>query len=117
MNKPIYKLLDWIDINKLNWDYLSKNKYAIDLLKDNPNKINWYYLSSNENAIDLLRDNQDKIIWSNLSENKGIFKLDYEKMRKNFEDMEEDILKVVLHPKRVFRYLEEYGFDIDDMFD
>ena len=73
MNKPIYKLLDWIDINKLDWN--------------------------------------------NLSRNKRIFKLDYEKMRKNFEDMEEEILKVVLHPKRVFRYLEEYGYDVDDMYD
>jgi hypothetical protein len=38
-------------------------------------------------------------------------------MRKNFEDMEEEILKVVLHPKRVFRYLEEFNYDVDDMYD
>ena len=43
MNKPIYKLLDWIDINKLDWNNLSRNKYAIELLKDNKDKIDWYY--------------------------------------------------------------------------
>jgi hypothetical protein len=32
-NEPIYKLLDWIDINKLNFTNLSYNKNAINLLK------------------------------------------------------------------------------------
>jgi hypothetical protein len=30
---PNYELLDWIDINKLNWNWLSSNN-AIELLKD-----------------------------------------------------------------------------------
>jgi hypothetical protein len=34
------KLRDWIDINKLNWNELSFNSNAIELLKENPNKIN-----------------------------------------------------------------------------
>ena len=43
--KPLYKLLDWIEINKLHWDGL-------------------YGLSSNPNAIHLLEKNTDKINWS-----------------------------------------------------
>ena len=73
MNKPIYKLLDWIDIDKINWSYLSQNKNAIELLKLNKDKIDWYYLTENENAIDLLKENQDKIYWLDLSLNKKIF--------------------------------------------
>jgi len=33
LNKPIYKLRDWIDKNKVNWNYLSKNPNAIEILK------------------------------------------------------------------------------------
>ena len=47
------KLSDWIDINKISWDYLSCNKNAVYLLEENKDKINWCYLSSNPNAIKL----------------------------------------------------------------
>ena len=33
LNKPIYKLRDWIDINKLNWNTLNLNNNAFELLK------------------------------------------------------------------------------------
>ena len=69
MNKPFYKLLDWIDIDNLEWFYLSKNPRAIDLLEANPDKINWDSLSLNPNAIELLKANKDKINWSYLSLN------------------------------------------------
>ena len=36
-----YVLLDWIDKDKLDWDCLSENSNAIDLLKENPNKGVW----------------------------------------------------------------------------
>jgi hypothetical protein len=49
--KTLYKLLDWIDINKLNWDELSFNPNSIQLLEKNPDKICWNYLSKNSNAI------------------------------------------------------------------
>jgi len=41
------KLRDWIDINKINWDFLSLNKNAIELLKANPDKIDWEELFIN----------------------------------------------------------------------
>ena len=66
-------LLEWIDIEKLNWKMLSVNVNAIDLLEANKDKINWKYLSRNPNAICLLLDNKDKIDWCWLSKNPSIF--------------------------------------------
>ncbi len=57
----MYKLRDWIDINKIDWEGLSFNSNAIELLKENQDKINWDYLSFNVNAIELLEQNKDKI--------------------------------------------------------
>ena len=69
------KLLDWIDISKLNCDRLSINEEAMYLLEHNKDIIYWSYLSSNENAIHLLEKNQDKIDWNNLSKNKNAIHL------------------------------------------
>ena len=41
------ELLDWVDTEKLNWNYLSYNANAIELLKENQDKINWNTLSKN----------------------------------------------------------------------
>ena len=70
-----YKLRDWIDINKIDWEYLSFNSNAIELLKENQNKISWIYLSRNPNAIELLKENSNKI---NIS--KYIKNIDYKKI-------------------------------------
>ena len=51
LNKPIWKLRDWIDKSKLNWTYLSKNPNAIELLEANRDKIHWGWLSENPNAV------------------------------------------------------------------
>ncbi len=69
------KLLSWIDLNKLDWDILSENPSAIDLLKDNLNKINWDWLSGNPSAIDLLTAYPDRIDWDYLSENPAAINL------------------------------------------
>ena len=133
LNRPIWKLRDWIDIekidwerlsynknaiklleenkDKINWDYLSHNKNAIELLKknaielleQNPDKINWDNLSRNKNASSLLKENPDKINWYYLSSNPSIFELDYEKMRENNQSMYEDLIKEVMKPSRVFK--------------
>ena len=126
LNKPIWKLRDWINIENLYLDMLSYNKNAVDFhckskLKfdknifdylENPDKINWYYLSFNKNAIKILEENPDKINWKRFSENSSIFELDYEKMRENNQEMYEDLIKEVMKPSRVFKnpdydYLEE----------
>jgi len=64
-------LLDWIDINKLNWDNLSKNYNAIDLLKENYDKINWENLSMNYNALYILHKNINKVSCIGLIKNKN----------------------------------------------
>ena len=94
--EPEYKLLDWIDINNINYILLnlnnnaisflnenrdninlnlSSNPAAIELLKENRDKIDWFQLSKNPNAIELLRENPDKINWFNLSLNPNAIEL------------------------------------------
>ena len=63
----MYKLRDWVNIYKLNWECLSTNPNAIHLLEENKDKIDWECLSSNPNAIYLLEQNKDKINWEYLS--------------------------------------------------
>ena len=81
-----YVLRDWIPLDKIRWNQLSKNPNAIDLLREKiteesemdeddleklkeSEKIDWVYLSGNPNAIELLRANQDKIDFIGLSAN------------------------------------------------
>ena len=52
INDKMLKLRDWIDINKIYWNWLSFNINAIELLKENKDKIDWDSLSSNPNAIE-----------------------------------------------------------------
>ena len=42
--------------DKINWDNLSRNKNAIEILKQNREKIHWRYLSRNKNANELLKN-------------------------------------------------------------
>jgi hypothetical protein len=62
-----YVLKDWIPLKKLDWEELSKNPNAIELLRANPTKIDWKQLSCNPNAIELLKENTKKIVWECLS--------------------------------------------------
>jgi len=74
---PIYKLRDWIPLNKIDWSKLSKNPKAIHILEKNLDKIDWTNLSLNPNAIHLLEQNQDKICSYSFSGNPAIFELGY----------------------------------------
>jgi hypothetical protein len=60
----IYKLKEWVNIERLDWFYLCLNPNAIHLLEENIDKIDWYSLS--RNAIHLLEKNIDKIDYSQL---------------------------------------------------
>ncbi len=128
----IYKLRDWIDINKLDWQQLSSNPNAIDLLEKNQdkiywfmllqnpnaihlleknkNKINWNYLSLNPNAIDLLEKNQDKINWDFLSENPSIFEYDYEAMKSHFYGEHcygKELIETLFHPRNFHKFSKD----------
>jgi hypothetical protein len=50
----MYKLLDWVDIKNIFWNFISLNPNAIYLLENNIDKINWNNLSLNPNAIHIL---------------------------------------------------------------
>ena len=82
----MYKLRNWINIDNLDWLYLSLNPNAIDLLEKNQDKIDWSYLSENPNAIHLLEKNFNKIDWIFLSLNPKIFEIDRVKWRKQMEE-------------------------------
>jgi len=148
LNRPIFKLRDWIDMDKLSsiqlsielliknpdkikWYYLSSNKFVLDLLKKNPEKINCVYFSYNKKykTIELLMKNQDKLNWSRLTANKfalellernssanpAIFTYDYDAMRKNNEDFEEELIKEVMKPSRLMKMIEKYGDEYLDI--
>ena len=38
-------------------------------------------------------------------------------MQENFMDMEQELLKVILHPKKLEYYKEKYNYDLEDMYD
>jgi hypothetical protein len=50
----MYKLKDFIPLDKIIWKQLSKNRNAVFLLENNLDKIDWQYLSSNKNTIHLI---------------------------------------------------------------
>lgn len=87
MSKKAYNKLG----NKIDWDSLSINANAIELLKEYPHKIKWDYLSANPAAIDLLKENPNAIDWEMLSENPNAIqmlkenpkKIDWERLCKN----------------------------------
>jgi len=132
----MYKLRDWIDINKLNWKelskntraihilelnldkidwfYLSHNPQAIHILAQNIDKINWSWLSANHNAINLLALNKDKIDWCVLLENKSIYELDYDFLKKNCNIFKKELIEKAMHPLRIKKLLDS-GIEIEDL--
>ena len=98
IHNPRYELLDWIDIRKLNLNYLSFNKNAIDFLRENPEHINWHLLSGNINAISLLEENEDKIDWYILSGNPNAIKL----LKNNIDKINYDILSTNSNQKIIY---------------
>ena len=127
------KLRNWIDINKMDWDNLSSNPNAIELLKENQDKINWENLSKNSNEINLLKENQDKINWANLSRNPNaiellkenkdkinwnwisripnIFTYDYKLMKEKMKNsgIVEELISVIFNPKNANKWID-WGF-------
>ena len=111
LNKPIYKLRDWIDKKKINWNIFSLNEYSIKVLEENRDKINWDYLTENENAIELLEKNPDKINWEYLCENPSIFTYDYEFLKERMlNTINEELIRNRFHPSNYNKWAS-WGFD------
>ena len=83
------KLRDWVDIDKISWDFLSLNPSAIELLKENQNKINWLMISKNPN----------------------IFTYNYEKMKEtmNNSGIVEELMAYIFHPRNMEKW-KDWGF-------
>jgi hypothetical protein len=96
MNSPVYKLIDWVSINDINWSGMSLNEHGEDLLRNNLKLLNYFnigfrndylsfelltskktqilkvqlfYLSKNPYALNYLMKNEDLINWYYLSYN------------------------------------------------
>jgi len=99
---PKYVLRDWFSKDMINWNSLSINPYAIELLKEKVQieknmtneeynkletnkKINWKYLSANECAIDILKQYEKDIVWSYFCDNKNPRAFDMIKTRIEYE--------------------------------
>jgi hypothetical protein len=78
--------------------------------------IDWQYLSANPAAIELLEANQDKIDYRYLSANPEIFTdvyiYDYEVIKNNFKDLNEEIIATALNPVRISHLMAKYGRDV-----
>ena len=78
-------------INAIDWKFIcinSKNNNTIELLKENKDKINWNELSENEYAIELLRDRIECEKSLNKEEYKKISKINWKKLSKNINAIE-----------------------------
>ena len=103
----IYKFKSWIDINKINWSYLSHNENAVDFLENNLDKVNWDYLSENVNAVHILENNLDKVNWYYLSKNKNIFDYDYDKMKQITSIFKEELIATVFNPTAAGTFFDD----------
>ena len=140
INPNAIKILEE-NTNKINWIYFSRNYNGLKILLKNTHNICWYQLSRNENpdvikvlaenkdkidwrflsanpiAMKLLSENPHKICWFHFSKNPAIFQLDYEAMRIANQGMEEELLKEVLKPSRVFKYYDDSHNSYDSHYD
>ncbi len=93
--------------------------------------IDWEYFSQNPNAIYILENNLDKIqslsyydnitYQSNLSRNPNginlLSKLNYDLMKKNMKEFNEELVANVFNPKRLLKICEEYNIDFYEIQD
>lgn len=119
----IYKLKEGIDIN---WERISYNKNAIELLEKNQNKIDWCQLAMNENGARLMERNLDKVDWEELSGNVNLFTPEFALIRSQIMDIDkafleertnifkEELMSVSLHPSRI-KYWLDCGVELGDM--
>ena len=116
MNTPVYKFYDCIDEDKLNMLYLLANPYSIHTIKlfdAKPDRIDFDWLSKNPNAINLLKKHFDKL---SLKANPSIFALNYKQMTINFKPLAEEIIARAYDPDRIKRLSIIYKFEFKDWF-
>ena len=94
------------NIDKINWKNLSKNKNpkALKLLEENIHLLDdWEELSFNPVAIDILKKYPNKIEWYALSMNESIFELDYQYIKKHNEALHKELIEFFWNPMRLHK--------------
>jgi len=100
-NNDAYKLIktiftDIYDFEKLYLISRNEGEWILDYINENINEFN-----DNDN------DNDIRFMFVNPL----IFTYDYEMMKKNNEEFEEELIKEVMKPSRIFKMIEKYGDD------
>lgn len=90
----MFKLRDFIRIDKVDWNLMSKNPNAIHLLEKNPRRVNWTIISQNP----------------------SIFELDYSLMKERSSIYKQELIEKALHPSKIEKYLD-MGIDIEELND
>ena len=93
----------------IEWSALSSNPAAIHLLEANPDQIDWFILNENPAAIDLLEANLDKIEHT-IYENPNIFEYDYEGMKEKTGIFVEELMSKCFNPKNLDKF-EAWGYE------
>jgi hypothetical protein len=84
-------------LKELNWNAISKNPKAINLIKNNFNKTNIFLLCNyNENVIDIL------------------FNYNYEYMRKHQSQLHSELVKKTFDPKRILNLSKLFNISFND---
>ena len=97
-------------LDNFSWCLMGSNSNSdiINLLSTNIDKIDYCQLAKNTNPeilkiIEIAKDTISPTQWELLSASPHIFQLDYEIMKINNQDLEEELIKEVMKPSRVFK--------------
>lgn len=121
LNENAIELLEE-NLDKIDWNYLNMNKKGIEIIKLNVDKMNIINLLLNENEESMLiiKEHIDRIynhiyikdyLCYLLYKNPLIFVYDYINMRIKNDEFDENIIKEVMKPSRIFKMMEIYGED------
>jgi len=114
----------------INWDALSKNPYAIDILDTHRNKIKMRIFSSNTNpkAIQIIKElrllargnassssSDNNIDWVNMSANTSTEAIEFLSLPENYNKIEWDIFSANTNPKAIEMLItkESEEFDLE----
>jgi len=126
-----------ININDFNWNFILGHEYLnaginisftrcenfSKILKAYyNNKISWRYIfyiyereneHPNEIISELVKTQYNNIDWNKVANTSLIFKYNYKKMKLANLEFKEELASAVYHPKKIERYLELYGNDVE----
>jgi hypothetical protein len=103
-------------MEKVSWSGLSANPGAIQLLLKNMHMIDWFNFALNNPLaplyIDLILEHGHGYSMLHLLENPLMLDLNGAAMHKQIKPIAEELIAKVLHPNRVRRNMEQYGYNL-----